>query len=145
MTDIIEQYLHSLMPSEKSYLKRVNDGEALWLPQSVPQWLAFLSRADELFYGGAAGGGKTDLVIGMSVECHQHSAIFRRVYPNLQEIMRRSREIIGNSAQENKAEKRWTFPDGKTIEFGAVQFEDDKTNWQGRPHDLKAFDELPEL
>jgi len=133
------------MPSEKSYLKRVNDGEALWLPQSVPQWLAFLSRADELFYGGAAGGGKTDLVIGMSVECHQHSAIFRRVYPNLQEIMRRSREIIWNSAQENKAEKRWTFPDGKTIEFGAVQFEDDKTNWQGRPHDLKAFDELPEF
>jgi hypothetical protein len=115
------------------------------MPQSKPQWLAFLSRADELYYGGAAGGGKTDLLVGMAIECHQHSAIFRRVYPNLTGIMRRSREIIGNNASENKSDKIWTFPDDKTIEFGAVQYEEDKTNWQGRAHDLKGFDELPEF
>lgn len=126
-------------------LARMGEKTALWMPQSEPQWLAFLSQADELFYGGAAGGGKTDLVIGLAIECHQHSAIFRRVYPNLTGIMRRAREVIGNHAMENKADKIWTFPDGRTIEFGAVQFEDDKKNWQGRPHDLKAFDELPEF
>lgn len=115
------------------------------MPQSKPQWLAFLSRADELFYGGAAGGGKTDLVVGLAAECHQHSAIFRRVYPNLQGIMRRAREVIGTRGNENKADHVWTFPDGRTIEFGAVQHEDNKTNWQGRAHDLKAFDELPEF
>lgn len=115
------------------------------MPQSAPQWTALLSRADEIFYGGAAGGGKSDLVIGLAAECHRHSAIFRRVYPNLKEIIRRSREIIGAAAKENKAEYIWTFPDGRTIEFGAVQYEGDKTNWQGRPHDLKAFDELPEF
>jgi hypothetical protein len=107
--------------------------------------MALLSRADEIFYGGAAGGGKTDLVLGVASECHQHSAIFRRVYPNLTGIMRRAREIIGKQARENKADKIWEFPDGRTIEFGAVQYEDDKTNWQGRAHDLKAFDELPEF
>lgn len=107
--------------------------------------MAFLSRADELFYGGAAGGGKTDLIIGMAAECHQHSAIFRRVYPNLMQVMRRSREIIDDAAKENKSERSWTFPNGNTLEFGAVQHEDDKTNWQGRPHDMKAFDELPEF
>lgn len=133
------------MPSEKSYLDRVATKTALWVPASEPQWLALLSQADEIFYGGAAGGGKTDLVIGAAVECHQHTAIFRRVYPNLKEIMRRAREIIGDHATENKSERIWTFPDGRTIEFGAVQHEDDKTNWQGRPHDLKAFDELPEF
>ena len=111
----------------------------------MPQWKALLTSADEVFYGGAAGGGKTDLVIGLAAECHQHSAIFRRVYPNLKEIMRRTREIVGKYAQENKSDRVWTFPDGRTIEFGAIQFEDDKTNWQGRPHDLKAFDELPEF
>ena len=81
----------------------------------------------------------------MAAEAHQHSAIFRRVYPNLSGITRRSREIIQDHAKENKSDKNWTFPDGRTIEFGAVQYEDDKTNWQGRPHDLKAFDELPEF
>jgi len=59
--------------------------------------------------------------------------------------MRRSREIIGTNAQENKADKIWTFPNGRTIEYGAVQFEENKSNWQGRAHDLKAFDELPEF
>jgi len=123
----------------------VTDKTAKWIPQSKPQWLALLSRADELFYGGAAGGGKSDLVIGMSIELHKHSVIFRRVYPNLKEIMRRAREIIGDSAGENKSDKIWQFPDGRTLEFGAVQYEDSKKDWQGRPHDLKAFDELPEF
>lgn len=143
--DSIEQYLHSLMPSEKAYLARLQERTALWIPQSKPQWLAVLSRADETFYGGAAGGGKTDLLIGLAVESQQHSVIFRRVYPNLKEIIRRTRDIIGDRAQENRADRIWTFPDGRTIEFGAVQHEDNKTDWQGRPHDLKAFDELPEF
>ena len=117
------------------------------MPQSSKQWRALLSRADELYYGGAAGGGKTDLIIGMAIECHTHSAIFRRVQPNLREIIRRSRELLSDAPEwkENKTDKIWTRDDGNTIEFGAVQHEDDKTNWQGRPHDLKAFDEIPEF
>jgi hypothetical protein len=116
-----------------------------WIPESETQWRAVLSRADELFFGGAAGGGKSDLIIGSACEMHQHSAIFRRTYPNLKEIMRRAREIIGDHAQENKSDKLWTWPDGRTLEFGAVQYEDDKKDWQGRPHDLKAFDEITEF
>jgi len=107
--------------------------------------LAFLSRADELFYGGAAGGGKTDLLLGMAAECHHEAAIFRRTYKNLSGIKRRAREIIGKHGKENKADGTWEFSKEKIIEFGAVQYEDDKKNWQGRPHDLKGFDELPEF
>ncbi|MEA1998258.1 MAG: terminase family protein [Euryarchaeota archaeon] len=143
---LIEQYLHSLKPSEKRYLEKIQKGKAIWQPQSKRQWQAFLSRADELYFGGAAGGGKTDLLIGMAVACHQHSVIFRRKYPNLKEIMRRTREIIPDgSADENKSDKTWTFHDGRTVEFGAMQYERDKRNWQGRPHDLKAYDEGTEL
>lgn len=117
----------------------------MWVPQSSPQWQALLSRADELFYGGAAGGGKSALVVGSAVECHEHGVIFRRVYPNLKELMRYAREVIEEAARENKTEKIFTFPDGRTIEFGAVQYEDNKKDWQGRPHDLKAFDEITEF
>jgi len=141
----IDSYLNSLMLSEKLYLARVKDGTALWYPQSETQWKAILSRADELFFGGSAGGGKSDLLEGLSIEMHQHSAIFRRVYPNLKEIIRRAREIIGESASENKSDRLWMFADGRTIEYGAIQYEDNKKDWQGRPHDLKAFDELTEF
>lgn len=126
-------------------MARVQNRTALWVPQSKPQWEGVLTRADETFYGGAAGGGKTDLLIGLAVECHGHSVIFRRVYPNLKEIIRRAREIIGDAGHENRADRIWTFPNGRTLEFGAVQYEDSKTDWQGRPHDLKAFDEVSEF
>ena len=142
---MIEQYLHSLTPSEKNYLARVEDGSAIWVPQSAPQWLAFLSRADELFYGGAAGGGKTDLLIGLGAECHMNSAIFRRTYKNLRGIIIRANEIIGDHAEANKSDKTWTFPNGRLIELGAMQYEDDKEDWQGRPHDFKGYDEITSL
>lgn len=85
------------------------------------------------------------MVLGAAIECHRHSVIFRRVYPNLSGIILRAREIIGDNAKENKADHVWTFPDDRTIEFGAIQLEGDKTKWQGRAHDLKAYDELPEF
>ncbi len=115
------------------------------MPQSEPQWMALLSRADELFYGGAAGGGKTNLLVGMGSELGGHSAIFRRVYPNLKEVIHQARETIASNAKENKADKIWEWSDGRTLEFGAVQYEHNKTDWQGRPHDHKMFDELPEF
>ena len=39
-----------------------------WVPQPGPQQQAFESQADILFYGGAAGGGKTDLLLGLGGE-----------------------------------------------------------------------------
>ena len=129
MTDLIEQYLHSLMPSEKSYLERVQNRTALWVPQSKPQWEALLSRADELFYGGAAGGGKTALLIGLASELAHNAVIFRRVYPNLKSIIRETRDVIGTHGNENKSDRSWTIGE-RTLEFGAVQREEDKK--QGR-------------
>jgi len=151
MSDLIEPFLNSLMPSEKAYLARVTDRTARWVPQSKPQWLAFLSRADELFYGGAAGGGKSDLLLGLSGEAHQRSIIFRRVFPNLRFLIERSRQIYSAEGEThakdsyNESLHVWRLANGNMIEFGAIQYEQDKTNFQGRPHDLVGFDEAPEF
>ena len=48
------------------------------VPQDGPQRQAYESEADIIFYGGAAGGGKTDLLLGLTLTSQQHSIIFRR-------------------------------------------------------------------
>ena len=37
-----------------------------WTPTAGPQFQACFCEADELFYGGQAGGGKTNLGIGLA-------------------------------------------------------------------------------
>jgi len=121
----------------------------LWLPQEGPQLDAYNCEADELYYGGAAGGGKTDEIVGLATTAHTRSIIFRRTYPELQGIKDRAEEILSPLRQQgasyNDMKNLWRLPDGRTIEFGAVEHEKDKQKYQGRPHDLIAFDELPQF
>lgn len=114
----------------------------LWKPLPGPQSEAYYSDADELFYGGAAGGGKSDLLLGLALTAHTKSIIFRREYPQLKDMIDRSREIVGTHGQFNGHFSTWRLP-GRILEFGAVQYEADVSKYQGRPHDLKGFDELP--
>lgn len=111
-----------------------------WMALDGPQTLALASPADELFYGGAAGGGKTDLLLGAAHTQHQRSVIFRREYAQLKSIMDRAAEIFKDLA--TRSGRVWNFNDGRMVEFGAMQHLGDETKWQGRPHDLKAYDEI---
>lgn len=49
--------LDRMSEAEKALLDLYLDDNAIWRPQSGPQTEAYLSTADELFYGGSAGGG----------------------------------------------------------------------------------------
>jgi hypothetical protein len=49
-----------------------------WVPNPGPQAQAFLCEADELFYGGEAGGGKTGLGIGLALTGHKRSLFGRQ-------------------------------------------------------------------
>ena len=71
-------------------------GMPIWVPQPGPQTEAFHSPADVLFYGGQAGGGKTDLLLGLALTAHKRSILFRREYEQLKGIIDRSIDIIGN-------------------------------------------------
>lgn len=112
-----------------------------WVPNPGPQTEAYFSQADELFYGGAAGGGKSSLLCGLAVSSHTKSIIFRREYPQLKGLVDEVARIIGTRDGYNGQDKLWRLP-GRELEFGAVQHEDDKEKYQGRAHDLKAFDEI---
>lgn len=116
-------------------------------PDNQPQMDAYCSEADVLYFGGAAGGGKSDLLLGLAVTDHEKSIIYRREYKQLRELEDRSREILeGTPATYSQNLSRWRdIPGGRMLEFGAVQHEKDKENFKGRPHDLIGFDEIPDF
>ncbi len=119
------------------------DGPVLWTPNAGPQTAAFFCEADELYYGGGAGGGKSDLLLGLGIQAHLRSVIFRREYPQLTDLMDRSEEIVGASGRLKRGSPgRLTLQNGRKIQFGSCPHEQNKTRWQGRAHDLKGFDEI---
>lgn len=121
-----------------------------WRPNPGPQTDAYESQADILGYGGAAGGGKSDLILGLAATQHKNSVIFRRVFPNLRALIERSREILGAGQDHsrdhfNESLHRWALPGGQMVEFEACQYEQDKEKQRGRPRDFYAFDEATEF
>lgn len=120
--------------------------EYLWKPQPGPQEEAFNSKADELLYGGASGGGKSSLLILNATLQQKRSIIFRREYPRLKDIIEKSRKVLTQIARYNSNEKIWRdIPGDRTLEFGAVQYEDSVESFRGIEHDFKGFDELTEF
>lgn len=128
---------------ETSGYEMAKEGGILWTPNDGAQTNAYFSKALEVWYGGAAGGGKTDLAIGKAITQHKRTIFFRRSYPQLKAVMERVEEITGIAV--NKSNKTLRLPDGRSIEFGSMQYEADKEKYQGRPHDLNVYDEVTHL
>lgn len=116
-----------------------------WYPLPGPQTMAYETRASVVGFGGAAGGGKTDLACGKAITRHQRVMVLRRVGTELTAIIDRFEELLGSRDGYNGQEKIWRTSrfDGVPlqIEFGAVPNLGDERKYQGRPHDLLVFDE----
>lgn len=148
MTDVLgelERLISGMSSEEIQALDAQISGELAqpWLPTPGPQCDAYYSEADLLLFGGAAGGGKTDLVIGLALTAHRRAVIFRRAYVDLRGVEERLIEIVGRQGY-NGADMVFRR-DGRLIEFGALEKPGAEQTWQGRPHDLIAFDEGAQL
>ena len=141
----LKDSLTYLSKRELDELELILRDDLLWKPLPGPQTDALLCEADELFYGGAAGGGKSDLLIALGIHWHQRSTIFRREFTQLGDIIERSREIIGERGQYNATLHKWRLYDGRIIQFAAVQYRDDVRKHKGRAKDLLGFDEISEF
>lgn len=126
-------------------------GRVVWGPQAGVQALAYACEADQIGYGGAAGGGKSDLQLGFAGTKHTRSIIFRRVFPSLRGVIERSREIFNAPGRShlkdsfNESLHVWRFDDGRILEFGSAQHEADLKKYQGQPHDFVGIDEATEF
>lgn len=137
------ELMKRLSPEEQAELdKLLTQGLPPWLPQVGPQTRAYESPADIIFYGGQAGGGKTDLLLGLSLTVQKHSILFRRQAVQLVGIEERMTNILGYREGYNSQTGVWRLSGGRVLELGSVKEPGDWIKYQGRAHDAKLFDEI---
>lgn len=144
----IERLLQYLTPEEQAELDQLLTEDApIWMPLPGPQSDAYWTEADIIGYGGAAGGGKSDLIAGRILTKHKRALVIRREKAQTEGIIQRLTQIVGNTDGFNSQKAIWRIPVGQCplVEFGGLDNPGDERRWQGRPHDLKAFDEVTEM
>lgn len=125
----------------------------IWTPfADKPQETAYYSLADELYYGGAAGGGKSDLLLGIALTQYYKAIIYRRDSKQCQHLEERMLEILNLAGYQEGRDYRYNSikmvlrtKGGRRLSFGGVPHIKDLKKFQGRPRDFVGFDESTEF
>lgn len=146
----IQANLDVLPPEQRAQV--IKDAEAAtarfksWIPNPGPQTQAYFCPADILLYGGEAGGGKSELLLGLAFNEHSRSLIMRREYTELDALTERAIEINGTRNGFNGGNPpKLQIDADKILRFGAAKNPGDEHGWKGRPRDLLGLDEAVEF
>lgn len=127
-----------------------------WEAQPGPQSSAITAKfIDELFFGGARGGGKSDYLLGDFLSDVRYGAawrgiIFRKTYNELEELQIRARELFPDTGAVYKSATSaefqfsncWYWPNGATLKMRYLEHERDADGYQGHQYTWIGFDEL---
>ncbi|MCP3683436.1 MAG: hypothetical protein GY861_12180, partial [bacterium] len=102
----------------------------------------------EVFTGGEAGGGKSFLLLLDAMrylkEPGYKAVIFRRTYPDLEDLINEARQIyVPCGAKYNAAKHNFVWENNSIIMFRHMQHVKDIYSHQGKQYDYIGFDELP--
>lgn len=130
-----------------------------WFPQLGPQLAALEADwCDEIFYGGERGGGKSDLQLGYQQDGaqrygkHWRGIMFRKTYPELEELQARAIEVFGQSGATFKTQPSadfsysncWYWPNGASTKMRYIENEKDYGRYHGHQYTGISFDEVTE-
>ena len=126
----------------------MSEPEIIFQPNEGPQTLLLTCPCDEIFFGGARGGGKTFGMIGKVLQ-HQNlygvnakMIWFRQTYDELQGALEQMLKVFPRVGAEYSASARtWTFANGATLKLRYLEREDDARRYQGHEYTLVLFDE----
>jgi hypothetical protein len=141
-------------------LAQLNEDEALrvvaalsgelrqpFIPIPGPQTRALESTADELLFGGSAGGSKSYLLLGIAANNHTRSLLLRRQLTETDGLADDLVKMLGRAGyNKNDREHISPGPRGeRSIKLGGINGPDDWQGYAGRPRDLFGFDEAGEF
>jgi len=126
--------------------------KALWKPLPGSQSLFLACPIYETLLEGTRGGGKTDALlmsfaqhVGRGFGEHWRGTLFRLTYPQLADVVAKSRRWfhqIFPGAKFNKSEYVWEWPTGEMLFFRYGESEDDYWNYHGHEYPWLGFEEL---
>lgn len=145
----LSDLLDALTPAERREMDRLVAADiatVCWRPhpENVPQRMAYESTADVVGFGGAAGGGKSSLLIGTALTRHRVCQIFRREGTELGSLVDEIAKTVGNRDGLRESPHRiWRNPTAtcELIEFGSVPHPGDEESYRGRAKDFLGIDE----
>lgn len=107
---------------------------------------------DELLYGGAAGGGKSEATIWDALKYAlqykgSRQVLFRRTFPDLQRsiIMRTLQCYPKSLGKYNQSKHEWLFVNGSVIELAYWDNDSNYMNYQGAEYDVIRWEELTQF
>lgn len=130
-----------------------------WFPQPGPQLAAIEADfCDEIFYGGERGGGKSDFQLGYQEDGalrygkDWRGIMFRKTYPELEELQSRAMEIFPGSGAVFKSQMSadypfsncWYWPSGASVKMRYIEREQDYGRYHGHQYSGISFDEVTE-
>lgn len=138
----IEEYAPALIPKWSKYIPHAPTDR---------QWAFMLLDNQEALYGGAAGGGKSDALLMAALQYAEvpgyAALLLRRTYADLERpgsLIPRSIEWLKDTDAHWNG-RRWTFPSGAVLDFGYLDNEVDKYNYQSAEYQFIGFDELTQF
>ncbi len=104
---------------------------------------------EDIFFGGARGGGKTDGLLGHWLS---HAArygeqakgiLFRKTMPELDDVISRSHDIYPLLGSEFKSQKSvWVMPNGARLKLRYLEIDKHASRYQGHSYTWVGFDEM---
>jgi len=131
--------------------KYIDNRPIIFEPNPGPQTEFLASTEQEVFFGGARGGGKSmALLVDPLRYCHKQAhrgLLIRRTMPELRDLINNSQHLYPKAfpgAKWREQEKEWRFPSGARIEFGYAETRNDALRYQGQAYTWIGIDELPQ-
>src|SRR5262249_37155783 len=109
--------------------------------QAGPQSALIACPIEDVFFGGARGGGKTYGLLGDWISHadlygeHARGIFFRKTYPELDEVQDQAGKIYpAIGAQYNVGKRTWIFRNGATLKMRYLDSERDAYVYQGHQY-----------